>query len=140
DQPALGGVYKLAAMRDGDGNWVPKIKLSEQAIKTSTPGVLQVRRYMNGDHYLCDAIFDEELGRDDSEPFYDIDDPIRARQTPEHTHFLDLLEPVFRGGRQVYKVPDIKAMRKHGAQSLDSLSARTRRALNPQIYHVGLDA
>ena len=45
DQPALGGVYKLSALRDGDGRWQYKLKLSEQAAKISNPGVLQVRRF-----------------------------------------------------------------------------------------------
>ncbi|MEO8270672.1 MAG: nicotinate phosphoribosyltransferase, partial [Aureliella sp.] len=45
DQPALGGVYKLGAIEDVTGHWHPKIKLSEQWIKTSTPGIQQVRRY-----------------------------------------------------------------------------------------------
>ncbi|HEX8833371.1 MAG TPA: nicotinate phosphoribosyltransferase, partial [Abditibacteriaceae bacterium] len=44
DQAALGGVYKLSAVREGDG-WKTKIKLSEQAIKVSNPGIQQVRRY-----------------------------------------------------------------------------------------------
>ena len=45
DQPALGGVYKLGALMDAAENWQPKVKLSEQAIKTSIPGILQVRRF-----------------------------------------------------------------------------------------------
>src|SRR4051812_31775348 len=42
DQPALGAVYKLTAVRDAGGAWVPRVKVSEQAAKTTTPGVLQV--------------------------------------------------------------------------------------------------
>src|SRR3954470_12705064 len=62
DQPALGGVYKLSALRDGDGRWQYKIKLSEQAIKVSNPGVLQVRRYRNpAGEFIADAIYDEDL-------------------------------------------------------------------------------
>ena len=45
DEPALGGVYKLGAIRDAAGAWQPRIKVSEQTIKTSNPGILQVRRY-----------------------------------------------------------------------------------------------
>ena len=44
DQPALGGVYKLGALQLPDGTWEGKLKLSEQAAKTSLPGILQVRR------------------------------------------------------------------------------------------------
>ena len=45
DQPALGGVYKLGAIRIGNGPWQKKLKLSEQAVKVSNPGSLQVRRF-----------------------------------------------------------------------------------------------
>src|SRR5262249_8289057 len=45
DQPALGGVYKLCALRLPNGNWQPKLKLSEEAAKITTPGVLNVRRF-----------------------------------------------------------------------------------------------
>ena len=49
DQPALGGVYKLTAMRDSaDEQWQPRIKLSEQTIKISNPGILGVRRFFFG--------------------------------------------------------------------------------------------
>src|SRR5206468_330184 len=46
DQPALGGVYKLTAIRAADGTWDFKIKLSEQAVKVPNPGILQVRRFV----------------------------------------------------------------------------------------------
>ena len=45
DQPALGGVYKLSAIRRDGGPWEPRIKVSEQTAKVTTPGVLGVRRY-----------------------------------------------------------------------------------------------
>ena len=61
DDPALGGVYKLSAVRSNGEAWQYKVKLSEQAAKVSTPGVLQVRRYYSaGDGApLADAIIDE---------------------------------------------------------------------------------
>lgn len=50
DQPALGGVYKLSCVRDSVGEaWQPRLKLSEQAIKISTPGIHQIRRYFLAD-------------------------------------------------------------------------------------------
>src|SRR5262249_15492686 len=62
DQPALGAVYKLGAYRDGHGDWHAAIKLSEQPLKISNPGVLQVRRLRLGDEYVGDVIFDSERG------------------------------------------------------------------------------
>ena len=60
DQPALGAVYKLSALGDGQGGWQYKVKLSEEAIKTSTPGILQVRRFFAGGEAVGDAIFDQQ--------------------------------------------------------------------------------
>ena len=59
DQPALGGVYKLSAVRKSDGTWDHKIKLSEQTAKVTNPGVLQVRRFREKNEFVGDAIFDE---------------------------------------------------------------------------------
>src|SRR3984957_10189371 len=56
DQPALGGVYKLGAVRSGNGTWQKKLKLSEQAGKVSNPGSLQVRRFEDQKEYLADMI------------------------------------------------------------------------------------
>src|SRR5262249_8885564 len=56
DQPALGGVYKLSAIREPGNGWQHKLKLSEQAAKTTNPGILQVRRFRSGEEYVGDAI------------------------------------------------------------------------------------
>ena len=55
-QPALGGIYKLTALRGTDGGWIYKLKLSEQAAKVSHPGVRQVRRYAAGGEFVGDGI------------------------------------------------------------------------------------
>ncbi len=57
DQPALGGVYKLAAIKNNLGEWQYKVKLSEQTIKISTPGIQQVRRYIRNGEYLSEYDF-----------------------------------------------------------------------------------
>jgi nicotinate phosphoribosyltransferase len=62
DQAALGGVYKLGAIRGEDGGWHPRVKISEQMIKTSNPGVQQVRRFFDADGIAQgDMILDESL-------------------------------------------------------------------------------
>jgi nicotinate phosphoribosyltransferase len=71
DQPALGGVYKLAAIRETGADWNYKIKLSEQSIKISTPGLQQVRRFEVDGRYIADAIFDIEDPND--QPFVIVD-------------------------------------------------------------------
>ena len=59
DQPALGGVYKLTAVRDADGPWEPRIKLSEQTVKITTPGILAGAPLLSGGEYVGDMIYDE---------------------------------------------------------------------------------
>ena len=52
DQPALGGVYKLGAIRPAGGEWRPVIKAGEQVAKVSVPGILGVRRYQSGPSFV----------------------------------------------------------------------------------------
>ncbi|MEQ9379834.1 MAG: nicotinate phosphoribosyltransferase, partial [Pirellulales bacterium] len=82
DQPALGGVYKLGAMKDDRGEWQPKVKLSEQAAKTTIPGVLQVRRFYANDKLAGDMIYDATSGIDAREVIVDMNDSNRRKRMP----------------------------------------------------------
>lgn len=152
DQPALGGVFKLAAVRTNDrtddrtgdrtdGTWEYKIKLSETPIKISNPGVLQVRRYFRAGQMIADVIHDADSGiaEEASGHLHDIDDPTRTRPIGASDDHSDLLVPVFARGQQVYRAPDIHAIRAYARTQLDRLDPRSRRFLNPHYYPVGLD-
>lgn len=142
DQPALGGVYKLAAVRaEQGGSWDYRIKLSETPIKISNPGVLQVRRYYRDGHMIADVIYDQDSGIDaeTGDRLHDIDDPTRTRPIGEHDAHRDLLVPIFERGQLVYQPPDIHAVRAHARTDLHRLDVRSRRFLNPNYYPVGLD-
>ncbi|MFN3199663.1 MAG: nicotinate phosphoribosyltransferase [Bradymonadia bacterium] len=132
DQPALGGVYKLAAIRGAaeagaEQDWRRTIKLSEQAIKVSNPGILQVRRFTNdAGAPLADVIYDEldpPAGLDSGafqmvNPATDegvVDTPPGAGE--------DLLVPVFRDGKAVYDTPPIDEIRDHALRQLAALPA-----------------
>ncbi|XAM00091.1 nicotinate phosphoribosyltransferase [Phycisphaeraceae bacterium D3-23] len=110
DQPALGGVYKLGAIRV-DGGWQYRIKLSEQTIKTSIPGMLQVRRFETADGLIADMIYDELKGPGDAGGMVDPVDPTRRKTIPETAASRDLLVPVTRGGRVVYVEENIETIR-----------------------------
>ncbi len=99
DQPALGGVYKLGAIRDDQGEWSPKLKLSEQAAKTTIPGILQVRRFQSANTLVGDMIYDETHGIDTREIIVDARDSNRRKRLPAGTVGEDLLIPVLRGGK-----------------------------------------
>jgi nicotinate phosphoribosyltransferase len=139
DQPALGGVYKLSAVRGADGRWQHKIKLSEQSIKISNPGILQVRRFVRDGQFLADMIYDQDTGITEDRRLHDIEDPLQLREIGDHDGHADLLVPVFRGGAAVYAPPAIHAVRDHARDQLAQVDARTRRFLNPQIYPTGLE-
>lgn len=138
DQPALGGVYKLSAIREPGGNWEPRIKLSEQAIKVSNPGTLQVRRFCDDDGLVVDVVFDEHIGITNAGRMVDPVDPTRQRVLPM-AGFEDLLQPIFREGKQVYELPSIHEIRSRVKTQLATCHKGIRRFVNPHRYPVGLE-
>lgn len=140
DQPALGGVYKLAAVDDGNGGWDHRIKLSEQSIKISNPGIQQVRRFADADGaFVADMIYDVDRGPGDAGSVVDLEDPSWRKAVPPHDSYDDLLAPVFRGGALVAPLPGIEAARTRAADQLIRTSDRVQRFVNPHLYTVGLE-
>jgi len=139
DQPALGGVYKLAALKDENGNWKYKIKLSEQAIKISNPGILQTRRFFENGLAVADMIFDQENFDSQSMIIIDPLDGTRQKKIGDTTSFRDLLVPIFRKGKLIYQMPNIKETKKFVISELDTLHRSIKRFTNPHQYPVGLD-
>lgn len=131
DQPALGGVYKLAALRRRNGEWQHRLKLSEQLAKTSTPGIQQVRRFRGGD-----MIWDELTGAR-TNVIVDPLDPTRQKTLSGPGE--DLLVPVFRGGRCVHASPRLDDIRAVRARSLASFDDSIKRLTNPHRHPVGLE-
>jgi nicotinate phosphoribosyltransferase len=139
DQPALGGVYKLAAVRDGQGDWQYKVKLSEQAIKVSNPGILQVRRYFQGAAAIGDVLFDEQFPIHGDCTMVDPLDMTHRKLIPAGTRGEDLLVPVFCRGQCVYRLPSLEESRGRLRQQLDLFHAGVKRFVNPHPYPVGLE-
>jgi nicotinate phosphoribosyltransferase len=143
DQPALGGVYKLSAVRSPGGEWEYKLKLSEQIAKVSNPGILQVRRFRSGGEFVGDAIYDVGLGAASASDcpctFVDPTDPTRRKSVAPGAEHEDLLVPVFRAGRCVYDPPPLEAVRRRAAEQLSGFHAGVKRFMNPHQYPVGLE-
>ena len=139
EQPALGGIYKLSAIRDTKGRWQYRVKLSEQSIKVSYPGLLQVRRYETDGEFVADAIYDEPTGIDDACTVVDPLDLTRRKAIPPGAAFSDLLIPVFRAGRQVYQPPPLAELREHARKQLARFHPGIRRFVHPHQYPVGLE-
>jgi nicotinate phosphoribosyltransferase len=140
DQPALGGVYKLAAIRDEHGKWQHKVKVSEQAIKTSTPGILQVRRFSDDNGFVADAIFDRDQAPKAGATIVDPIDATRRRVLSDDLRREDLLVPVLKAGVRVGPAPGLADIRARAQKQRESLNRATRRLLNPHEYPVGLEA
>ena len=142
NQPALGGVYKLAALRKADGTgWDFMIKLSEQQAKTSIPGILQVRRYF-GDNGQPRADMIYNLAAEalpEAPVIIDPADATRRRPVRLGAAFRDLLQPVLRGGQLAQPLPTLAESRALARQEVNSLDASIRRFLNAHSYPVGLE-
>lgn len=139
DEPALGGVYKLAAIRRPGREWDYKVKLSEQSIKTSTPGILQVRRFRDGDEFMADMIYDEPTGVADPPVIVDPGDPTRRKAMPAGATHEDLLVPIARGGRIVAESPSLDDIQRHTRAQLSGLHPGIKRFVNPHAYPAGLE-
>jgi len=140
DQPALGGVYKLGAVRGRDGRWNYKVKLSEQTAKISNPGIHQVRRFRSGKEFIADGIYDVERGAPPNFTVVDPLDPTRRKHLAPGTAFEDLLVPVFKSGRQVYASPPLAEIRRRTQSQLALFHSGVKRFVNPHQYPVGLES
>lgn len=140
DQPALGGVYKLSAIRGrADVAWQYKLKLSEQTVKVSTPGVLGVRRYFDANGFIGDAIYDVNTDVSNGCTIVDPVDMTRRKIIPPATSGEDLLVPAFRGGQRVYDPPNVREARQRTIDQLAQLHPTIKRFENPHRYPVGLE-
>ena len=139
DHPALGGVYKLNAIRDPDGPWQYKLKLSDEEAKTTNPGILQVRRYHTQNEFLCDVLYDTQTGLTQGCTLVDQADNSQQRAISDGTDFTDLLVPVFRAGKAVYDEPSLTQIRQRVQGQLHLLSSQVKRLSDPQLYTVGLE-
>ena len=139
--PVFGGVYKLCAVEDAEGNIVPKIKLSENVGKITTPHFKKVYRLFGRDTGKAEAdlicVWDEIV--DDTQPI-EIFDPENTwkRKTLENFEAKELLVPVFQNGKQVYELPTIEEIRANCRASIDSMWEEVKRFDNPHNYYVDL--
>lgn len=138
-QPALDGVYKLSAIKDDNNEWRYTLKLSEQMLKVSNPGILQVRRFKGQSEYIADAIYD--INHPPKDDFHLIDpfDPTREKVLKSGLEYEDLLQPIFRNGKSVYTPPSLSQIREKTKMSLSHFYSGVKRFLNPHQYIVGME-
>jgi nicotinate phosphoribosyltransferase len=136
---ALGGIYKLGAIRRPAGEWQYRIKLSEEPAKASVPGSLQVRRFYQPDgRFIADAIYETDHGV--SEPCEIVDVETEDKTTiPRNTPYSDLLVPIFRVGQVVYDAPNIEVSRDHVRKQLSRAPPEILQLNDPVPYKIGLE-
>ncbi len=138
--PVFGGVYKIVAV-DEDGVPVPRIKLSENVAKITTPCAKKVYRLFDKESgkALADVItlIDEELEGVDS---YELFDPVYTwkRKTVTNIVAKPLLVKIFDKGVSCYQSPDIKDIKKFCNEQVDTLWEEVKRFENPHTYYVDL--
>ena len=141
DQPALGAVYKLSAVKNEAGNWEPKVKVSQQSLKINIPGLHNVKRYFSKGKAVADIIYLEEKAIDPKGVV--IIDPIdatrRKRLMPAFYQEEVLLKPIFKKGEKVYNRPSLQEIRQRAVDQLESLDKTHKRLVNPHLYPVGLE-
>lgn len=139
DQPALDGVYKLSAIRGENGSWQYKVKASEQSVKKTLPGILQVRRYFDSSGNVGDMLFDEASPLPLVPKGIDPYDSTKWETFSSDLHWKDLLVPVLRKGKKIYPSPSIQEIRQKAQEELNNFHPAVRRFLYPQPYFVSLE-
>ena len=137
DKPALGGVYKMSA-EIIDGVVYPKIKLSENAVKITNPGIKTVYRLYDKDHMaIADliALRDEKFDTTKPLTIYHPEQTYKRMTLTDYT-MRELLVPIFIDGKQVYNCPTIQQIQAYAKQELDTLWEESKRLMNPQVYKV----
>jgi nicotinate phosphoribosyltransferase len=138
--PALGGVYKLVAIRDEHDEWRPAIKLSETAEKMPIPGEKDLVRIYD-DRGLSTADVVARAGESLDPPlqlFHPHRDLERTLAGGEISETEPLLIEVFSDGKRKDGSPDLQTLRERRRHDLDRLDPGVRRLVNPHIYHVSL--
>ena len=145
DQPALGAVYKLTAVRDASGEWSPRVKVSEQAAKTTNPGLLQVRRYLEArggatrGAYAGDMVIDELSPPNGNAMMVDPLDLTRRKRFAADAPYTLLLQPAMRAGARVREPEPLSAAQERARRELAGFHAGIKRLVNPHRYPVGLE-
>lgn len=143
DCPSFGGVYKLAAQADDTGTLIPRIKLSENPEKVTNPGVKKIFRFYDAatNKIKADLIALEDEVINPSENITLFDPLATWKRMTLYTgkyKVREMLIPIFKDGKCVYKSPSVMEIQKYCKDELDTLWDEHKRFINPQILPVDL--
>lgn len=138
--PVMGGVYKLVAV-EKDGGIVPKIKISENASKVTTPHFKTLRRIYDrqSGKAMADLLsaYDEEIDENQPLELFDPDNPWKRKTFSDFT-LEKLQKPIFLNGQCVYSFPEINEIKRFCKERVDALWDEVKRFENPHNYYVDL--
>lgn len=136
----FGGVYKLAALKQ-NGVWVPKMKLSDNVVKTTNPGVKKLYRLydLTTHNAIADVVTLEDEVIEDQKPYLLFDPNFPWKQKwVKNFKAVSLLEPIFISGKLVYQNPLLKDIRAFHMEQMATLWDEVKRFENPHPYYVDL--
>ena len=140
-EPVFGGVYKLAAVEHPDGTIEPKIKISENVTKITTPHFKKLYRFYGNDtgkaiaDYL--TVWDETVDDSKSLVIFDPDATWKKKEVYDFTA-KELQVPIFKDGELVYDLPSLEEIKAYCAQQVDTLWEEVKRFDYPHNYYVDL--
>ncbi len=143
DQPAFGGVYKLAAIKNADGTFTPKIKLSENTAKVTNPGNKTVYRIYDKESGKINAdlicLADETFSTDQDLRIFDPVETWKKTKYKAGTYEMrELLVQVFKDGECIYDSPSVMEMREYCKREQETVWEESRRLVNPHEVYVDL--
>ncbi len=139
--PVFGGVYKLCAVEDDDGNIIPKIKISENVGKITNPGFKKVYRFFDRENGMAaaDYICMRHETVDGTKPLEICDPDARwKRKVMEDFTAVELQVPIFKNGELVYKLPTLDEIKRRCAYEVSTLWPEVKRFDFPHQYYVDL--
>ncbi len=139
--PVFGGVYKLCAVENAQGELIPKIKVSENVGKITNPGFKKVYRFFNRDTGMAEAdyICLRHETVDDAQPLEICDPQARwKRKLMENFRAVELQVPVFEKGKLVYELPTLEQIKRNCAYQVSTLWPEVKRFDYPHQYYVDL--
>lgn len=139
--PVFGGVYKLCAVEDETGEITPKIKVSENTVKITTPHYKKLYRFYQKEtnQAIADLLTVYDEAPDFTKP-YTIFDPNSTWKKKEITDYyvVELLKPIFLNGKQVYNLPTTSEIKAYCEEQVEGLWDEVKRFENPHAYYVDL--
>ena len=140
-EPVFGGVYKLVAVEEEDGTVTPKIKISENVGKITTPHYKKLYRFIGNDtgkaiaDYMC--VHDETVDDSKDIEIFDPENTWKRKVVYNYTA-KEVQVPIFKNGELVYELPTLEEIRDYAMAQVDTLWDEVKRFDNPHTYYVDL--